>query len=198
MFLLENQVTPDVTRASASGDSPAKLTILATPQYNNTVVQCEALVREGVGSFRSVLSSNTSLRVQGKYLFYGGGHSYCGHLCYTQGPFSDVSNLRFLFDQSSNTVITISWDPPFSLNLTTAEPDIQYCVDVYDSADTLVESVCGVTEEHYSFSPNNPNPTCLYRFTVTPRSNVEGALNGTRQTVYLAEGKFSIFASQFQ
>ena len=68
--LTENQVIPGVTRAPASGDTPAKLTILATPQYNNTVVQCEALVREGVGSqyiVRSVLSRNTSLRVQGKY-----------------------------------------------------------------------------------------------------------------------------------
>ena len=112
-------------------------------------------------------------------LLYGVRHSYCGHLLYTQGPLSDVSNLRFLFDQSSNTVIAISWAPPFSLNLTTAEPDIQYCVDVYDSTDALVESVCGVTEEHYSFSPDNLKSILLYNFTVTPRSNIEGALNGT-------------------
>ena len=67
VFLAEGQSLPNVTRAPASGDSPARLTILATPQYNNTVVQCEALAREGGAgvSFMSVLSNNATLRVQG-------------------------------------------------------------------------------------------------------------------------------------
>ena len=31
--------------------------------------------------------------------------------------------------------INLSWEPPFSLNLTTADPDIAYCVDVYNVTD---------------------------------------------------------------
>ena len=41
------------------------LVIPATPQYNNTVVQCIAIVDEGGGSFTGVLSKNATLKVQG-------------------------------------------------------------------------------------------------------------------------------------
>ena len=43
---------------SPSGDSPASLTIPASPKYNNTVVHCEAM--DG-----GVLSESASLKVQG-------------------------------------------------------------------------------------------------------------------------------------
>ena len=102
----------------------------------------------------------------------------------SSGPLSAVSNLRA---QSSSTNITITWDAPFSLNLTTAEPDIQYCVDVYDSASgVLLHSECGIIEERYTYSPSNPY---LYMFTVTPRSNVDGALNGTTLFRCIQDGK---------
>ena len=80
---------------------------------------------------------------------------------------------------TSNTTITISWDPPFSLNLTTAEPDIQYCVDVYivtGGGDDHLQSVCDITDTYYTFTASDPDQ--LFNFTVTPRSNVEGSLNG--------------------
>ena len=51
----------DVGVVSPSGDSPASLTIPARPEYNNTVVHCEA-VGEGVGN---ILSESASLKVQG-------------------------------------------------------------------------------------------------------------------------------------
>ena len=64
----EDEFPPDTTRP-ASGDTPARVIIPATPQYNNTVVQCEAIIREEGGSFRSDLSNNATLRVQGKHRF---------------------------------------------------------------------------------------------------------------------------------
>ena len=77
--------------------------------------------------------------------------------------------------------ISVSWEAPFSLDLTTAEPDIQYCVDVYNvtEGEDLVESRCDITETFYIFTPDNPSPDNLFNFTVTPRSNVPGGLNGT-------------------
>ena len=91
-----------------------------------------------------------------------------------------VSNVHFAVDMSSRTTITISWTPPFSLNLTTAEPDIQYCVDVYNvtgGGDDHLQSVCDITDTYYTFTASDPDQ--LFNFTVTPRSNVEGSLNGT-------------------
>ena len=69
-FLDDDQFPPDVTRIPPSGDSPAaRLIIPATPQYNNTVVQCIAIVKEGGGYLvRSVLSFNATLQVQGRKL----------------------------------------------------------------------------------------------------------------------------------
>ena len=83
----------------------------------------------------------------------------------------------------SASAISISWEAPFSLDLTTAEPDIQYCVDVYNATGergAIVESSCDITETSYTFTPDNLSPDHLFNFTVTPRSNVRGSLNGTR------------------
>ncbi|XP_064387523.1 uncharacterized protein LOC135335850 isoform X2 [Halichondria panicea] len=152
-FPSHNSLPPDVTVTPPSGDIPTKL-IIATGQHNIIVVQCVAVVRDGQ-IFIPELSVNATLRVQ--------------------GPLSAVSNLHA---HSSSTNITITWDAPFSLNLTTAEPDIQYCVDVYDSATgVLLHSECGIIGERYTYSPSNPCST--YALLVTPRSNLDGALNGS-------------------
>ena len=65
-FLSEDQFPPDVTRISPSGSTSARLIIPATSQYNNTVVQCEAIFREGGSSLISVLSCLVILRIQGE------------------------------------------------------------------------------------------------------------------------------------
>ena len=77
---------------------------------------------------------------------------------------------------------TIEWGAPFSLDLTNAEPDIVYCVEVYNitCGRSLVFSDCDVLET--SYSSNDLRPGYIYEYTVTPRSNVQGAQNGTSQT----------------
>ena len=66
-FPTDGNYPPDVTFTPSSGDTPATLTIPATAQYNNIVVQCEAVVRDG-RVFISKLSVNATLQVQGKLL----------------------------------------------------------------------------------------------------------------------------------
>ena len=75
---------------------------------------------------------------------------------------------------------TLSWDPPFSLNLTSVDPDIVYCVDVYNitcGGRELVFSDCNVTENNYTSDAIAPDDY-IYEYIVTPRSNVQGAKNG--------------------
>ena len=93
-----------------------------------------------------------------------------------------VQKLAFDTNSTTSTLILITWEAPFSLNLTTAEPDVQYCVNVYNvtEGEELVESRCDITETNYIYTPDNPSPDHLFNFTVTPRSNVPGSLNGTR------------------
>ena len=76
---------------------------------------------------------------------------------------------------------TLSWSPPFSLDLTKIKPDIVYCVDVYNitcGGRELFISDCDVTETSYTSDVIAPDGY-IYEYIVTPRSNVEGAVNGT-------------------
>ena len=89
-------------------------------------------------------------------------------------------------------VILLSWMPPFSLDLTAVDPDIAYCVDVYNITDgglLHISSNCNILSHSYTFSVENPDPRNEFEFTVTPRSNVEGARNGTRSQI---TGRFSL------
>ena len=87
-----------------------------------------------------------------------------------------------------SSAIHLAWQPPFSLNLTTAEPDIVYCVDVFNITDGNTErdhliSNCSVFETYYNFEVDNPDTKDLFQFIITARSNVEGARNGTAREV---------------
>ena len=77
----------------------------------------------------------------------------------------------------------LSWVPPFSLDLTNADPDIVYCVEVYNitCGRSHVISECDVIETSYTNDALHSG--YIYECTVTPRSNVQGAANGTRQSV---------------
>ena len=78
----------------------------------------------------------------------------------------------------------ILWDAPFSLNLTNVEPDIVYCVDVYNitcGGRELLISDCEIMETSYTSDVFQPG--YIYEYMVTPRSNVEGAQNGIRKNI---------------
>ena len=92
------------------------------------------------------------------------------------GQLDSVSNVRVAKNSS-----TLSWTPPFSLDLTGVDPDIVYCVDIYNitcGRRDLVISDCSVTEPSYTSDDIAPRGY-IYEYIVTPRSNVEGARNGT-------------------
>ena len=75
-------------------------------------------------------------------------------------------------------ISVIRWEPPFSLDLSEVEIDIIYCVDIYNitcGVKEFVVSDCNVTSTNYTI----PHDGYLYKFIVTPRSNVERAINGT-------------------
>ena len=69
------------------------------------------------------------------------------------------------------------------MNLTGVEPDIVYCVEVYNitcGVDDLVVGDCNVTELRYV--DNRLQQGHIYRITITPRSNGQNAQNGTNKT----------------
>ena len=78
---------------------------------------------------------------------------------------------------------TITWEAPFSLDLTGVDPDIVYCVEVYNitcGENGLVVSDCDVTEA--CIVNDQLQQGFIYRITITPRSNGQDAQNGTIST----------------
>ena len=59
-FFSEVKFPSDIRREISSGGSPARIIIPAVLHYNNTVVQCNAVV-----NFMGILSNNATLQVQG-------------------------------------------------------------------------------------------------------------------------------------
>ena len=113
-----------------------------------------------------------------------------------------IGKLEAVGNFSSKSMLSsihLTWQPPFSLNLTTAEPDIIYCVDITrfnitDEGDHFVSN-CSVFNPHYNFTVENPDPRDLFQFQVTPRSNMEGAMDGTPNEINVTfsfESKLSL------
>ena len=78
----------------------------------------------------------------------------------------------------------ISWKPPFSLDLTGVDPDIVYCVEVYNitcGGSDPAFTDCDVLDTNISIYTSELS--LIYEVIVTPRSNIDGAMNGTTATV---------------
>ncbi len=112
-------------------------------------------------------------------------------LCIYPGPLPAVADLTVSNVAGNCLQLNVTWDAPFSLNLTTAEPDIQYCVDVYnvtcETEENMLQSGCNITTTQYLFDVAYHVGT--YSFSVTPRSNNDGSLNGTTSTAQFSYGK---------
>ena len=84
--------------------------------------------------------------------------------------------------RSSLASITLSWEAPFSLNLTAAQPDLAYCVEIYGSWEeeaSLINGDCNVSTTGFVYNSMTPDPLDHYKFIIIPRSNVLGVKNGT-------------------
>ncbi len=82
-----------------------------------------------------------------------------------------------------DSIISLTWTPPFSLDLPGVDPDITgYCVNVVNSTSSLViDSQCGITNTQYNYTVSPNGIVCdTYTFAVTP-VNIVG--NGTSANV---------------
>jgi len=98
-----------------------------------------------------------------------------------------VSYLKIYPQQTS---ILLTWTPPFSLDITGVDPDLWYCVEVFNvtAGRTLFTTNCSVYEPEFEFTVPNPSPCDKFEFRVIP---VNGAGNGNVTTINgtLFEGK---------
>ena len=98
--------------------------------------------------------------------------------------------VRSLSSTANSTLISLTWEPPFTLDITGVDPDITgYCVDVVNSTSSAtLYSECEITETGicYLFPPHRG--CTVYRFTIAP-VNVVG--RGESSTTSYVESQTS-------
>ena len=84
-------------------------------------------------------------------------------------------------------LLHLTWNPPFTLDITNVTPDICYCINIYSATQhDLLNSVCGLTQPKFDFRVANPSPCEQFKFEVIP---VNGAGNGTSNRISGFNGK---------
>ena len=145
-----------------------KLIVSALPYYNQTEVECVAYFDDSPTMHSDVVD----LTIQGSM-------KQNNNTCQTITNIGELAAVGNLIRIST----TITWDAPFSLNVTDIDPDIIYCAEVYNITcrrRDLIISDCNVTEPSYTSDALYEG--FLYNITVTPRSNVHNTLNGISST----------------
>ena len=94
------------------------------------------------------------------------------------GLLDAVGNFK---SESLGQVIHLTWDAPFSLDITGVDPDIWYRVDITLTNDPLnmyfINRVVNIPEFNFTMDDyNGTNTSAVYEFQVTP---INGAGNGT-------------------
>ena len=157
------------------------LIFIANESYSGISIKCIASINT-VGRNPEETPSITIV-VQGIHKCISYNKVLILSLC-SIGVLNGVNNIS----RTSNSNL-ISWYPPTSANLTNVEPDITYCLEVYNTtcwSGNLLINLCNLMESYYIYDNDVLHPHRTYNFTVTPRSNVEGASNGSAAT---KEGK---------
>ena len=95
------------------------------------------------------------------------------------GLLDAVCNLR---SESLGQIIHLTWDAPFSLNITGVDPDIWYRLDITVTDDPLSmyfsSRIVNIPEFNFTVDDyNDTSNSVVYEFRVTP---INGAGNGTR------------------
>lgn len=93
---------------------------------------------------------------------------------------SEVTHLR---RHPANASVT--WRSPYSLNISDAEPDISYCINVTNitcgGTETVINN-CNVKRPYYNNS-SILNQADLFEIVVTPSSNIKGAVPGNETKI---------------
>ena len=77
---------------------------------------------------------------------------------------------------ASNSTLSLTWEPPFSLDIDGVDTDITgYCVDVINSTSSVtVHSQCGINTTMFTYPKPSDTDCVVYSFSVTPH-NIVGA-----------------------
>ena len=97
--------------------------------------------------------------------------------------------------------ITLSWNAPFSLDVTDVDPDIWYTVIVYNMTDEENPTATILCTDYYNltyiFSPDYPSPCHKYVFTIFPQNGAGLGKSSWNVTGYTIESELLIIRLSF-
>ena len=134
---------------------------------NNTRISCRFEFRAGDAEY----TDTASLLVQGLHVFTCMYIRSCLNTFCEIGSLSAVDSLNLT---ASNATPSLTWEPPFTLDITNVDPDITgYCVDVINSTSSeTVHSECRITDTEFCY-PIPPDASChIYFFAITAVNEV--------------------------
>ena len=88
---------------------------------------------------------------------------------------------------SQRASILLTWDPPFSLDITGVDPDLWCCVEVYNISRgrTPLTTNCSVYEPQFFFTAPNRSPCDLFEFQVFAVNQVgNGSVTSVNGTIH--------------
>ena len=91
------------------------------------------------------------------------------------------------------STISLTWNSPFTLDITNVDPDITYRVDVINSTSSQVIHSQGgitITQYNYTTSLSPERRACdVFKFTITPFNRVGSGNVSTTSQYYSSHGK---------
>ena len=165
-WLLNNIILEDlnITDVTMLFDSTfgGRLSFTNPSDYNDTIITCRAESESGPAEDTALLL------IQGTYFLF---------LDNNGEPIATfflglLNAVRSLTSTTYSTLISLTWEPPFTLDITDVDPDITgYCVDVINSTSSVtLHSECEITETEFTYlmPPERYCYSTTFSLSITP------------------------------
>ena len=111
---------------------------------------------------------------------------YCDEFIYA-GFLSAPNGLQAYYQKTSSS-IEVNWDKPFTIDITTTEPDIQKYTVYITNVNTGTEVPVNLTDTTYVFTEASPDPCHIYEFSISAWNMVGEGERSDKVTAYFILG----------
>ena len=103
---------------------------------------------------------------------YKESYNYFANVYFYNNILGLLDEVREVDTSINCSSITLTWQPPFSLDIPNTDPDMTFCVEVYNVSEgerTPMHHLgrCSIVTPHYTIPTNNSGLMLHYQFIVT-------------------------------
>ena len=149
--------------------------------YNGTIITCRVHGEEEDTALILIQGSCIAILL---YRILAPTYNFSGHL-------SAVGSLNIT---ASGSTLSLTWEPPFSLDITNVDPDITgYCVDVINSTSSVtLHSVCGINTTMFTYPlPDGSIHCTVVLFNIVPHNIVGPGKSATKSYIGALSSRLS-------